>query len=627
MCGICGFIDLKQRKRNTGDRGIVENMTRTLRHRGPDEWGCFIQGPAALGISRLSIIDLEGGMQPIFNEDRTIVLVCNGEIFNYIELRRDLQDRGHGFSTRTDVEVIIHLYEEYGPDCVRRLNGQFAFALFDFNTGSLFCARDHFGIAPFFYTKTRDHFIFASEIKAILEHPGVEREVDLTGLDQVLTFPGLIDPRTMFKNIKSLENGHYLLLDIDDPGGRVKDVEYWDLIYPGNGEARYRTDESYYKEKLDHLIKRSVNLRLRSDVPVGIYISGGLDSSLLVAKTMELTPDVSRFSFSIDFEEKDKSESFFQRLMADFARTRHTEQLFFYADISERLEQAVFHSEYPLKETYNTASLALSEAAHRKGIKVVLTGEGADEWFAGYPGYKFDRFRAMQAPTGDDSPGKQREREINLRLWDDEDFIFEAGLYETQKKKQRLYSRRINEKYRDIDALNFPVVKKERIANRHIVDKRSYLDYKLRLVSHLVSDHGDRMAYANSVEARYPFLDRELVEFAATIPPDLKLNQFQEKYILKKVAETSVPKDIIKREKFAFHAPGSPYLLKRNIEYVNDLLSYETIKREGYFNPDSVEELKQRYSQTGFRLNIPYDSDLLMIVLTFGVFLRQFKLS
>jgi asparagine synthase (glutamine-hydrolysing) len=623
MCGICGILDLKLKKRIT-DSGPVEKMTRKLRHRGPDGVAHYFDGNIAYGFSRLSIIDLKGGMQPISNEDGSILMICNGEIFNYKEIRRELTAKGHSFKTRTDVEVIIHLYEEQknGIEFINRLNGQFAFAIYDFKKKQLFCARDHFGIVPFFYTIVQDFFVFGSEIKAILEHPEVTKEVDLVGLDQILSFPGLICPRTMYKNIKSLENGHYLVIKGPDS---ITDTEYWDVIYPGVGEIDHYRKEEFYVERLEELITQSVKLRLRSDVPVGLYISGGLDSSLIATITSELSPEVERYSFSIDFEEKEKSEAGFQRRIAEHIRSIHSEKKFFPADISERLRKVVYHAECPLKETYNTASLALSELAHSKGIKVVLSGEGADEWFAGYPGYKFDKFRKIK--NSERTGRNAEEKEINRRIWGDMDFNFEMNQYTFRKIKRGLYSNPINEIFSEIDSLCYKVVNIDKIKNLDRLHKRSYLDYKLRLVSHLIADHGDRMTYSNSLEGRYPFLDKNLVEFAAKIPPELKLKGYDEKYILKKIAANRVPGEILKREKFAFHAPGSPYLLRQNIEFINDLLSYDRIKSQGYFNPDTVEKLKNQYRSQGFRLNIPYESDLLITVITFGIFLEEFKIS
>lgn len=620
MCGICGILDLKKEKRI--DSSITKKMTDRMLHRGPDGRNFYFNGNLSFGFTRLSIIDLEGGMQPIFNEDNSVILICNGEIFNYIELREELIKKGHKFKTKTDVEVLIHLYEEYRTEFLNQLNGQFAFVIFDFNNQQLFCARDHFGVIPFFYTIADGFFIFASEIKAILEHPEVKKEVDLVGLDQIFSFPGLISPRTMLKNIKSLENGHYIIVkDLNN----IKDIEYWDLDYPEINETKFDKDERFYVERLDELITRSVGLRLRSDVPVGFYISGGLDSSIITAITNKLTPNKRRSSFSIDFLEKEISESKYQKIIAKLVNSIHNEKLFLFTDISERLPKAIYYSECPLKETYNTASLALSELVHKQNMKVILTGEGADEFFAGYVGYRFDKLRQMKKKVI--SAETIYEDKIRQKLWGDKDFFYEKNQYSFRKVKSELYSDLINENFKEIDCLNHYVVNKEKLMNRDILHKRSYLDFKLRLVDHLISDHGDRMALANSVEARYPFLDKELVEFVATIPPNLKLKDFEEKYILKKMAKGLLPEEIVKREKFGFVAPGSPYLLKRNIEYINDLISYDRIKCQGYFNPDTIEKLKKKYSSEGFTINVPFDSDLMIIVITFGIFIEEFQMT
>ncbi len=606
------------------DESVLKRMTITLFHRGPDGENHFMDGDLGLGFTRLSIIDLEGGMQPIRNEDGTVVLICNGEIFNYIELREDLLQRGHRFKTRTDVEVLIHLYEEYGTEFLNLLNGQFAFALFDYKTRRLFCARDHFGVIPFFYTIADDLFIFGSEVKAILEHPAVKKEVDMVGLDQVFSFPGLLSPRTMFKDIRSLENGHYLTVA---PPDNIRDVEYWDVVYPEIGTIDYSkreySDETYCAERLNELLTQSVRLRLRSDVPVGVYISGGLDSSITSAMTHRLVPDVNPHSFSIDFIEKDISESKYQRIMSRFVNSIHHEIVFRFSDISERLPKSIYHSECAIKETYNTASLALSQLVREQDIKVILSGEGSDEFFAGYVGYRFDKMRQMQGKQV--TPETEREDKIRRKLWGD-DFFYEKNQYSFGDVKKGLYSEQVVRDYDEIDCLNHYVVKKERLKNRHIIHKRSYLDYKLRMTDHLISDHGDRMAMANSVEARYPFLDKNLVEYAATLSPDLKLKDFDEKYILKKMSRGLIPDEIVKREKFGFVAPGSPYLMKRNIEYINDLISHDRIKRQGYFNADKVEALKNQYIQDGFRINVPFDSDLMIIVITFGIFLEAFNM-
>lgn len=618
MCGIVGYFDLRGEGRV--EESVLHGMANALVHRGPDSHGYFVDGNVAVGTRRLSIIDLETGDQPVFNEDRSLVLCCNGEIFNYLELRDGLEKKGHRFQTKTDVEVLVHLYEEEGVGFLNRLNAQFAFAVYDSRDRSLFLARDQFGICPLFYTVADGFFVFASEIKAILEHPRVPREVNLTGLDQVLSLTGYISPRTLFRDIHSLPPGHYLTVRNGDLSVR----EYWDLEYPTAEEAADGRPEKFYAETLAGLLEQSVRYRLQADVPVGFFLSGGLDSSIIASLIHRISPDTNRHSFSISFSDEGLCESKYQRLMSEAVGSIHHEIRFDGSDIAPRLRDAVYHSECPLKETYNTASLALSHETRRNGVKVVLNGEGSDELFAGYVGYRFDK-RRPAGPKGHDLDTVLAD-ELREKLWGDSDLNYEKDEYAFREVKQALYSTGVAERFAEFDCTNFPVVNKERLRGRHPLHKRSYLDFKLRLAGHLIADHGDRMTMANSVEARYPFLDINVVEFCRQIPPDLKLNGFTEKYILKKAAEGLVPGQIVNREKFGFVAPGSPALLQRQTEWVNDLLSYERIKRQGYFNPDTVEFLKSKYSGKGFRLNLTLEDDLLIVVLTFGLFQELFRL-
>jgi asparagine synthase (glutamine-hydrolysing) len=618
MCGFAGYINLHGQGRVEED--VLPRMVGKLIHRGPDSYGYFRDDDLNMGFRRLSIVDLAGGDQPLFNEDSSVVLMCNGEIYNYPELKKRLTEKGHRFRTGSDVEVLLHLYEEEGIEFLNQLNGQFAFSLYDRKTKRLFLARDHFGINPLYYTVANGMFIFASEIKALLEHPFVRREVDLTGLDQILSFPGLVSPRTMFKDIKSLKSGHYI--EVSDSVARLE--EYWDLDYPRADDISYDKPEAYYVDNLREHLERAVGYRLQADVPVGFYLSGGLDSSLIAALIGQVSPGRQRHSFSIGFHDKAMSETKFQQLMAQRVNSVHHEIMFDWPEISQRLSAMLYHCECPVKETYNTCSMALSEAAKGAGISVILTGEGADELFAGYVGYRFDRFRTAGSKRYDLET--ILEDELREKLWGDKDFFYEKEHYAFKELKGALYSPELMEEFDTFDCLNFELVNKERLRGRHFIHQRSYLDFKLRLSDHLISDHGDKMALANSVEARYPFLDLDLVMFSREIPPNLKLNQYTEKYILKKVAEDFLPQEIINREKYGFIAPGSPYLLQQNIEWINDTLSYERIKRQKYFNPQVIEKLKTQYSQPGFKLNLPFDDDLLIVVLTFGIFLDLFNL-
>ena len=619
MCGIAGIYDL--RGENRIQRENIRKMIDKIKYRGPDGMDTYFDYNIALGFNRLSLIGLDNGMQPIANEDGSIILICNGEIYNYKELKSAMQQKGHCFRTNTDIEVILHLYEEYETEFLNRLNGQFAFVIYDKKRNELFCARDQVGITPFFYTITDGLFIFGSEIKAILEHEQVKKSVDLTSLDQMFTFPGLVAPRTMFQDINSLEHGHYLRIQ----GGNVRNVEYWDLEYPEQDvplEDRAILD---YVEELGEILKRSVETRLHADVPVGFYLSGGLDSSL-IAYYVDQYIKGEKKSFSINFPDKRISEVESQKRMLEQISSEHTESMVSPKLIASLLPKAIYHSETPLKETYNTATYVLSQSVHEKNIKAVLTGEGADELFGGYVGYKFDILRGKDKQVNL-SPEERRLRHL---VWGDENFLYERNFTDLLLVKEKLYSKEMMERFSDFNCLNYPVVSPEKLKNVHITNKRSYIDFKLRLPEHLLADHGDRMCYANSIEARFPFLDLKVIEFAKKMPPELKLHNFKEKFILKELAKHKLPDKIINRPKFAFVAQGTPELLQlkeRETEYIHDLLSYEKIKKMGFFNPDYIEKLVHQYSQPDFRLNLPYESDLLILVITLAIFLEEFQIQ
>lgn len=617
MCGICGYsgkFDVPAEQER-----VLERMTATLVHRGPDSSGKYVRDSVGLGFRRLSLLDLAGGNQPLHNEDGSIVLICNGEIYNHEELKKELL-QNHQFRTRSDVEVVIHLYEQFGPDLLQMLNGQFAFCLYDSRKQTMLLARDPFGICPLYYTIAEGVFIFGSEIKAILVHPLVKREVDLTGLDQVLSFPGLVSPRTMFKGIQSLKSGHYLLVNSNS----VQIHEYWDLVYPREDEVSYDRNECEYLEELQCILDDSVRLRLKADVPVGFYLSGGLDSSLIAALIHKNVPGQKLHSFAIDFEDKAFSEGKYQSLVARAVGSDHHTITFGWEEIAGRLGRVVSHSECPLKETYNTASLALSECVRSIGISAVLTGEGADELFAGYVGYRFDRFR-RETPV-DDKGQRDIEDTIREQLWGDPRLFYEHDYASFSDLKRALYAPAVNENFPEFNCLNHELVDREKIKGRQFVHQRSYLDFKLRMSDHLLTDHGDRMALANSVEGRYPFLDPRLVRLATRMPPCLKLKGYIEKYALRRIAEKLLPARVARREKYAFVAPGSPYLLQQGIEWIEDILSIDRIRRQGYFNPETVERLKNCYKQPGFKLNVPFENDFLIVVLTFGLLLEAFNL-
>lgn len=611
MCGITGMFDMDGENRLQPD--IIQNMLQILKHRGPDAQEVFMDKKACLGFARLSFLDLAGGMQPIFNENKKLVLICNGEIFNFRELRKDLEAKGHVFCSNVDVEVILHLYEQYQEKMLNYLNGQFAFVIYDVEKQEIFCARDHMGIAPFFYTIQDNIFLFASEIKALLEYPGIEKKLNLYAVDQLLTFPGCLAPQTFFEGIHALENGHYMKIR------KAEDVvqkEYWDMRFPEEMEDR---GEEYYIEKLYTTLDKAIRNRLFADVPIGFYISGGLDSSIIacmIHKHMQTT----YHSFAIDFSDRSISEAKYQRIIQRQVKSIHHKKLFTEHDISHYMKSVIYHAETPLRESYDTASMALSEMVHQNQIKAVLTGEGADELFCGYVGYKFDVTRKHQEHFLN-----EEERNISALVFGDPDFFYERKLADLERVKRKLYASDKAAALDEFSAIKRPLFRDGALRGLDIQQKRNYADYKLRLPEHLLADHGDRMVFANSVEARYPFLDQEMVELALQIPSKYKLNKdLNEKYILKKMARGLVPDQILDRTKFAFVANGVPELIKCEDEYVLDMLSYSNIKRMGIFNADYVEKLKQQYQTEGFKLNLPFDTDYLMFVLTVSIFCNIF---
>lgn len=618
MCGIAGTINFDPRRPAQAEE--VTRMTRALLHRGPDDEGLHVSGPAAFGFRRLSIVDLRPeGNQPHFNEDRSVFSVVNGEIYNHDELREDLAKKGHALRSRCDVEVVPHLYEEYGIELMDKLNGQFAFAVYDTKRHRALLARDPVGVCPLFYTVVDGQLLFASEIKGLLAHPTVSRELDLRGLDQILAFPGLASPTTMFRDIKSLPAGHYLVLE----NGELRTGCYWDLNYPPDGP---RTAPADWQEQLDHLLQQAVGRRLQADVPVACYLSGGLDSSLVAGVMHKLRPSSQWHAFSVVFNDADIDERRYQRIMAERIGARHHEVAFDASQIEKRLRSVIRHAESPLKESYDTCSHALSEAVRDSGCKVVLSGEGADELFAGYVGYRFDMMRAGQDDAMDLlDEDSWRESQLRESLWGDANFFYERDYGAFRDMSSALYAPDIARDPTRYDCLAQPLVDRGRLRGRHPVHKRSYIDFKLRIADHLLSDHGDRMTFAHSVEGRYPFLDKDLIEFVTCLPPGLLTLDQREKYPLRTIAQPYVAPQVLAREKFSFVGLGSPDILRGRKEWLMDLLSSDTIRRQGFLNPDTVARLRRTYESDGYRVNQTFDVDLMMVVLSFQVFLDEFS--
>lgn len=612
MCAICGVLDWKCRRGI--ERENILRMQAALRHRGPDGSGMLMLKGAALGFDRLSFLDLEGGMQPLQNEDGSISMVCNGEIFNFPELRRELEAKGHRFRTRTDVEVILHLYEEEGLDFPKRLNGQFAIALYDEKREQLLLVRDQVGICPLFYTVTGGQVVFASEIKGILEYPGVERRLNLKAVDQLMNFPGVVSPTTFFDGVYSLRGGHILRIR---PGEEIRDLEYWDLCY--SAEAEEDRGEAYYVERLRELLKTSISRRLVADVPIGFYISGGLDSSVVACCIGKYLLN-SCYSFSAEVA-GELDESRFQQIVRDYVRSTHYKTVITEDELWANLAKVIYHAESGVKESYDVAAYLLSGLVSTSPARAVLTGQGSDEFFCGYVGYMVDLFRGMQKDKM-----APEELALNEKLWGDPCFRFERNHPELRKIHQKVYSKDAWGQIDRFSALAESPVNVDRLRGLSTQKRRSYIDSKLRLADHLLGEHGDRMFFSHSVEGRHPFLDMELLEFVQTIPDKYKLNGTNEKYILKKAARGIVPDEILKRKKFPFQAPGMSAMVKRangRLEFLSD----ELLKKYGVFDVDYVHEMLRIYSQSDFKLMGAYEIDYLLIVMTVTMLCETYGLT
>lgn len=619
MCGVSGFFALDFHTDNRDARPILEKMAQSLRHRGPDSCGYHVGRDVCFAFTRLAIVDLQTGDQPLYNEDKSIVCICNGEIYNYHTLRRQLTAKGHRFATNSDVEVIVHLYEEVGEQLVEQLRGQFAFALYDQKRKVFLAARDQVGICPFYYSIDNGKLLFASEIKALLEYPGFRPGMAYKGLDQIVTFPGPVSPQTLFEGVFALPPGHLLRVE----RGTLTTRKYWDLDYPrADKQIRTRTEEEYCELIIERL-KDAISLRLNADVPVGFYLSGGLDSTLIGRLIHSLRPEQKWSCFSIGFEQQNIDEQQHQQQALTGLNVDRHVTLFDWEQMSRRLVTAVRHAESPLKESYNTCSLALSEMVHNNGYKVVLSGEGADELFGGYVGYRLDRMR-----TPDPFPDVDEilEQDLREQLWQDRNFFYERDYHAHNELKCALYSDDLVTQLNTFDCTGQSPVEVGMLAGRDVFHKRSYIDFKLRIADHLLGDHGDRVAMANSVEARYPFLDIDLIAAVREIPPEMMINNGVEKYLLKKAAQGYVPESVLKREKFAFVAPGSDYLIRHNREFIEEYLGEDKIKKHNLFNWDTVSRLKHNAINSNSSINQTFETDLLMIILTAGIFMDEYSL-
>jgi len=613
MCGIVGTYNLT--KQHSIDQALLERMLGLIHHRGPDEFGIYRDGRIGMGNARLSIIDLSTGSQPIANEDETVWIVFNGEIFNYVELRPGLEARGHRFTTTSDTEVIIHLYEEYGPRCVDHLNGQFAFAIWDRRPqsggGTLLMARDRVGIRPLFYTLVDGQLVFGSEIKALLAHPAVSARLDLTSLAQVFTLWTTLAPRTVFEGIHEIPPGHTLIAR----GGQIVVESYWSLNFPQDGHNDRLSDDEW-AEGLRDLLVDATQIRLRADVPVGAYLSGGLDSSTITALIRNYTSNYLK-TFSIAFADPAFDEREYQERMVAFLGTDHRRIECADADVGRVFPDVIWHAEWPILRTSPAPMFMLSGLVRENHIKVVLTGEGADEFLGGYNIFKEAKLRRFWAQDPDSTlrplllhrlyPYVQGLDEGGAFM----EAFFRKGLTHIDRPEyshavrwantaplRRFFSPEVQAalgSYEPVTEVAAALERHPAFARWAPLARAQYIEISLFMSEYLLSSQGDRMLMAHSVEGRFPFLDHRVIEFAARIPPRLKIRGLNEKYVLKRAMRGMLPQSVYARAKRPYRAPiHRGFLGHTSHAYVKELLSPEAITAAGYFHPQAVSRLVKK---------------------------------
>lgn len=590
MCGIAGIHERDGRRI---DRGIPAAMLDAIVHRGPDDEGLHLNGGIALGARRLSIIDLPGGQQPISNEDGSVTVVFNGEIYNYRALRERLSRRGHAFRSQGDTEVLVHLYEELGEDCLHELEGMFTFALWDARSRKLLLARDRLGVKPLYYAQTDGRLLFASEIKALLRHPALRAAPDLDALAAFLLLKYVPAPQTMFAGIVALPPGH--LLVSDSTGVQVRC--WWDLSF---SRADPMPTEEEAAEGLRIRLQEAVRSHLVSDVPFGAFLSGGVDSSTIVAlMSRELSQPVRTFAVGFAGADEDMSELPYARLVAERYETDHSEVLVGARDLVEQAQKVVWHLDQPIADNACLANYMVAELASRH-VKMVLTGEGGDELFAGYARYAGERLsplfrrlprvaRSVGIALSRRSPGLSRSSIALYALCQPEErrrFVTWFPLMHPEAREELAEGKLAEALTRAAPETLFadPLARTDATDT---VSRMLYVDTKLWLPDDLLA-RGDKMSMAASLEARVPLLDHRLVEFAATLPPHLKVKGLERKYLLKKVAREWLPEPILSRRKQGFPMPMARWLRGEAREFCHDLLSPDMVSRRGIFSPARV---------------------------------------
>jgi asparagine synthase (glutamine-hydrolysing) len=599
MCGIAGVVNYS----STPESGLVNRMLTRIRHRGPDESGIYANPNVAMGNVRLSIIDIASGQQPMPDASQRYWIVYNGELFNHIELRTELEEKGYSFNTQSDTEVILQLYSCYGKEALEKMNGQFAFAIWDKHKEEIFLARDRVGIRPLFYHYNNGEFSFGSEIKAIFENPAIPREFNAEALAQVFTFWTTITPNTVFKDIFELSPGH--CMTVNKKGINIE--KYWELRFDKVNNSYTCINEAV--EEFDKLFADAVKLRLRADVEVAAYLSGGIDSSITTAYIKQIEPEVLN-TFSIGFQEDEFDETTYQFEASKYLETRHNAIKCSSQEIAEKFPSVIWHSETPVIRTAPTPMYLLSKLVHDNNIKVVITGEGADEILAGYNIFKESEVRRFWAKYPDSKlrplllkklyPYLPQMKNASAAMLK---FFFGFKLEETDVPWYSHLLRWNNashiKKHFNVNLSSAlgdynPYKEIERLLPEGFNDwsslaKAQWIETSVFMSGYLLSSQGDRMGMGNSIEGRYPFLDHRLIEFCASLPPGFKLKGLTEKYLVKKLIKGKIPDRIVNRSKQAYRAPiASTFLNESAPDYIKEMLSEEVINEVGVFNASSI---------------------------------------
>jgi len=604
MCGIVGFFGSTD---GLEPEMLLSKMLTRIKHRGPDESGIYLSDKIGLGSARLSIIDIETGTMPISNHDNSLWIVFNGEIFNHFELRDELIGKGHVFKTSSDTEVLVHMYEEYGSSFLNKLNGQFAIAIYDKIKEELFLARDRVGIRPLYYTEIGDSFVFASEIKSLIEFPELKLSLSAKSIAQYFTFWTSISPNTCFEEVFEIPPGNFMI--INSKGKRLS--AYWELpIYKPN-EYNYLNVEDA-AEEFENIFSDAIRLRLRADVPVAAYLSGGLDSSITTSFIKNMNPENLQ-TFSIGFDDKDFDESVFQNIASDYFNTQHSTISCNSREIGDDFKDVVWHSEAPLLRTAPSPMKLLAKNVKDNNIKVVITGEGADELLGGYNIFKETKIRHFWAkdpgskirplllkklypylPQINNSNSNVLKMFFGYKLKETDSPIYSHLLrWNNTSRINKYLSDSYKERIKEYDPIRaFEMEIEGKLEGLDSLTKAQWIEINIFMSGYLLSSQGDRMAMANSIEGRYPFLDHRLIEFCMKLPPDLKLNGLNEKYLLKKMMKGRIPSEILGRSKQAYRAPIQSAFNHKNLpDYLKEMLTDKEIKNSGIFNPNHVTQL------------------------------------